>query len=166
MILTSTADASVTHVFSYTARSVTAPKRPGCREPTPAPATRQIGGGSTHSRLSFAIRHTTGTTAQFTKWRHSDVVTNWSRLNRTPAGRLPTVCSYRGRRPARTLTLIDTFKRLRLSFPGFTATERQSSKQATCRTVSDVRTSRWTGVADPVGIEWKADWRPPGQLGR
>jgi len=22
------------------------------------------------------------------------------------------------------------------------------------------------GVADPIGFRWKADWRPPGQLGR
>jgi hypothetical protein len=28
------------------------------------------------------------------------------------------------------------------------------------------RTRRSTGAADPVGIKWKADWRPPGQLGR
>jgi hypothetical protein len=29
-----------------------------------------------------------------------------------------------------------------------------------------VLTRRWTGAADPVGIKWKADWRPPGQLRR
>ena len=161
MILTSTADACVTHVFSFTAKSATAPKRLGCREPTMAPTAHQIGGVSTHSRLSFTTRHTTSTTAQFTKSKRSNFAMKWFRLNLTPAERRRSVCLYCGRRLARTLMLIGIFKRLRLLFAGITETECQSSKQATCQTVSDVRTMACIRAADRVRRDGPLHSSPP-----
>ncbi len=49
-----------------------------------------------------------------------------------------------------------------------------SGQSSYCRLVSretpplwdTTGTSRWTGAADPAGIKWNVDWRPPVQLGR